>query len=149
MVEEVHDLDPILDHVHVHDLSHRHPRRHIFVFLSFLFSASLISGRAAHAREWDGESGYRLHISPLNPRTSRRDIEKIFGKFGPINEVSRSSEEHGKCMPYGTSFRFGWRRIHLVLLLLISNIELMPKMPCNRSMESRSLISDQIGVHFA
>ena len=49
--------------------------------------SSTSSGRAAHATNWDGESGYRLHISPLNPRTSRRDIEKIFSKFGKINEV--------------------------------------------------------------
>jgi len=49
--------------------------------------SSTSSGRAAHAPKWDRESGYRLHISPLNPRTSRRDIEKIFAKFGTINEV--------------------------------------------------------------
>lgn len=48
---------------------------------------STASGRAAKARKWDGESGYRVHVSPLNPRTSRRDIERIFGKFGPLNEV--------------------------------------------------------------
>jgi len=49
--------------------------------------SSTSSGRAAQAPKWDGDSGYRLHISPLNPRTSRRDIEKIFTKFGAINEV--------------------------------------------------------------
>jgi arginine/serine-rich splicing factor 7 len=49
--------------------------------------SSTSSGRAATAPKWDGESGYRLHVSPLNPRTSRRDIEKIFTKFGTINEV--------------------------------------------------------------
>ncbi|CAF2396516.1 unnamed protein product [Rotaria sp. Silwood2] len=49
--------------------------------------SSTSSGRAAQAPKWDGDSGYRLHISPLNPRTSRRDIEKIFSKFGTINEV--------------------------------------------------------------
>jgi len=49
--------------------------------------SSTSSGRAAHARQWDGESGYRLHVSPLNPRTSRRDIEKLFSKYGRINEV--------------------------------------------------------------
>jgi len=49
--------------------------------------SSTSSGRAAKARNWNGDSGYRLHVSPLNPRTSRRDIEKLFGKFGPINEV--------------------------------------------------------------
>ena len=57
----------------------------IFFFnkLFYLFN----SGRAAKARNWNGDSGYRLHVSPLNPRTSRRDIEKIFSKFGTINEV--------------------------------------------------------------
>ena len=49
--------------------------------------SSTSSGRAARARDWDGETGYRLHISPLNPRTTRRDIERIFGKYGTINEV--------------------------------------------------------------
>jgi len=46
-------------------------------------------GRAARLRDWDGEAGYRLHVSPLNPRTKRKDIEKIFLKFGTINEVGR------------------------------------------------------------
>ncbi|UJR21319.1 hypothetical protein I4U23_024410 [Adineta vaga] len=49
--------------------------------------SSTSSGRAAKAKNWNGESGYRLHVSPLSPRTSRRDIEKIFGKYGKINEV--------------------------------------------------------------
>ena len=53
-----------------------------------------ISGRAAQAPKWDGESGYRLHVSPLNPRTSRRDIEKIFSKFGSINEVDCPKENY-------------------------------------------------------
>jgi len=48
---------------------------------------STASGRAAQAKSWDRESGYRLHVSPLNPRTSRHDIEKMFSKFGKINEV--------------------------------------------------------------
>lgn len=55
---------------------------------------SLNSHRAAHARDWDGESGYRIHISPLSPRTSRRDVEKIFSKFGPINEVNIRKKIH-------------------------------------------------------
>jgi len=49
--------------------------------------SSTSSGRAAKAHNWNGETGYRLHVSPLNPRTSRRDIENIFSKFGTINEV--------------------------------------------------------------
>lgn len=59
------------------------------------------SGRAAHAPKWDGESGYRLHISPLNPRTSRRDIEKLFGKFGSINEVRTSAQARRSSKPIG------------------------------------------------
>jgi RNA recognition motif-containing protein len=54
-----------------------------FFFCIYLFN----SGRAAKAPNWNGESGYRLHVSPLNPRTSRRDIENIFSKYGTINEV--------------------------------------------------------------
>ncbi|CAF1260137.1 unnamed protein product [Rotaria magnacalcarata] len=49
--------------------------------------SSTSSGRAAKSRDWNGESGYRLHVSPLNPRTTRRDIEEIFSKYGQINEV--------------------------------------------------------------
>jgi len=49
--------------------------------------SSTSSGRAAQARKWDGEQGYRLHVAPLSPRTSRRDIEKLFSKHGTINEV--------------------------------------------------------------
>jgi len=49
--------------------------------------SSTSSGRAAKARNWNGDSGYRLHVSPLNPRTSRRDIERLFSKYGTINEV--------------------------------------------------------------
>jgi hypothetical protein len=57
-------------------------------FNLFIRFTLLNSGRAARARKWDGETGYRLHVSPLNPRTSRQDIEKIFSKFGALNEVS-------------------------------------------------------------
>ncbi|CAF3857416.1 unnamed protein product [Rotaria magnacalcarata] len=52
-----------------------------------LFFVCQNSGRAAKSRDWNGESGYRLHVSPLNPRTTRRDIEEIFSKYGQINEV--------------------------------------------------------------
>ena len=98
MVEVVHDLDPILDRVHDRDLSHQHLRKTFSFFHSFFhwYFLFFISGRAAYARDWDRESGYRLHVSPLNPRTSRRDIEKIFAKFGPINEVSWWKEQHWK-----------------------------------------------------
>jgi len=49
--------------------------------------SSSSSGRGAQAPKWDGETGYRIHVSPLNPRTSRRDLEKLFTKYGTINEV--------------------------------------------------------------
>ena len=65
----------------------------LIVRFSFLYqrhaknALNLNRGRAAKAKDWNGESGYRLHVSPLNPKTSRQDIEKIFTKFGKINEV--------------------------------------------------------------
>jgi arginine/serine-rich splicing factor 7 len=93
MVKEVqnrdHDQNLNLnqDQNHVH--YHQHHRMNIpFIFYSIIFMFH--SGRAAQAPKWDGDQGYRLHISPLNPRTSRRDIEKIFSKFGTINEVNSS-----------------------------------------------------------
>ncbi len=85
MLKQVQNLDQnrIPDHDHVH--YHQHHRKNLcfFDWILLIFN----SGRAATAPKWDGESGYRLHVSPLNPRTSRRDIEKIFTKFGTINEV--------------------------------------------------------------
>jgi len=58
-----------------------------FYFYLMIHFIYFNSGRAAKAKNWTGDTGYRLHVSPLNPRTSRRDIEKIFSKFGTINEV--------------------------------------------------------------
>jgi arginine/serine-rich splicing factor 7 len=57
------------------------------IFFLIIYFLLFNSGRAAKAKDWNGDSGYRLHVSPLNPRTSRRDIEKLFSKFGTINEV--------------------------------------------------------------
>lgn len=87
MIKEIqdHDQDQILDQDHV--LYHQHHRKHFSSSFSIQILFIFYSGRAAQAPQWDGESGYRLHVSPLNPRTSRRDIEKIFTKFGVINEV--------------------------------------------------------------
>ena len=67
------------------------------IFFEKFFS----SGRAAKARGWAGDTGYRLHVSPLNPRTKRRDIEKVFSKFGTINEVHSS---------FCSSFYFSFRK---------------------------------------
>jgi len=49
--------------------------------------SSTSSGRAAKDSHWDGEGGYRIHISDLNASVTRKEVEKLFSKFGPINEV--------------------------------------------------------------
>ncbi|CAF2396524.1 unnamed protein product [Rotaria sp. Silwood2] len=49
--------------------------------------SSTSSGRAAKARNWNGEGGYRLHLSDLAIGVSRREIEKLFRPYGPLNEV--------------------------------------------------------------
>lgn len=46
-----------------------------------------LSGRAAQSSHWDGESGYRVHVSDLAAGISRKEIEKVFTKFGTVNEV--------------------------------------------------------------
>lgn len=35
----------------------------------------------------NGEGGYRLHLSDLAMGISRREIEKLFRPYGPLNEV--------------------------------------------------------------
>jgi hypothetical protein len=81
------------DQDHVHFLQHHRMKKKTKpIFLNKQFSVFFFyRGRAAKARNWNGDSGYRLHVSPLNPRTSRRDIENLFAKFGTINEVHSSS----------------------------------------------------------
>ncbi|CAF0999884.1 unnamed protein product [Adineta ricciae] len=49
--------------------------------------SSSSSGRAAQSSHWDGESGYRVHVSDLAAGISRKEIEKVFSKFGTVNEV--------------------------------------------------------------
>jgi len=49
--------------------------------------SSSSSGRAAKSATWDGEQGHRLHVSDLTVGISRKEVEKIFTKFGPVNEV--------------------------------------------------------------
>ena len=46
-------------------------------------------GRGLQAKKWDGKSGYRLHVSDLAAGISRKEIERVFGKYGPINEVRK------------------------------------------------------------
>ena len=87
----------------------------------------LFSGRAARAKDWSGDTGYRVHVSPLNPRTSRRDIEKIFSKYGSINEVHSSFVSLALASSRKKISRFGWLPTHRVLPLWISNIAMMPK----------------------
>lgn len=45
------------------------------------------SGRGIQSSSWDGESGYRVHVSDLAVGVSRKEIEKVFAKYGPINEI--------------------------------------------------------------
>ncbi|CAF0938212.1 unnamed protein product [Adineta steineri] len=49
--------------------------------------SSTSSGRTAKARNWNGEGGHRLHLSDLAMGVSRREIEKLFRPYGPLNEV--------------------------------------------------------------
>jgi len=49
--------------------------------------SSSSSGRTAKAKDWNGEGGYRLHLSDLAMGVSRREIEKLFRPYGPLNEV--------------------------------------------------------------
>jgi len=50
-------------------------------------SSSSSSGRGAQSSNWDGESGYRIHVSDLAAGVSRKEIERVFAKYGPINEI--------------------------------------------------------------
>ncbi|CAF4130704.1 unnamed protein product [Rotaria sp. Silwood2] len=49
--------------------------------------SSSSSGRGLQAAAWDGDSGYRIHVSDLAVGISRKEIERSFGKYGAINEV--------------------------------------------------------------
>lgn len=35
----------------------------------------------------DQEEGYRLHVADLDSNATKRDLEKVFGKFGPLKEI--------------------------------------------------------------
>lgn len=49
--------------------------------------SSSSSGRGAKASSWDGETGHRVHVSDLAAGVSRKEIERVFSKFGTINEI--------------------------------------------------------------
>jgi arginine/serine-rich splicing factor 7 len=36
---------------------------------------------------FNDEEGYRLHVADLDPDADKRDLERIFGKYGPLKEV--------------------------------------------------------------
>lgn len=44
-------------------------------------------------RDWSfddqvsGEDGYRLHVADLDSQATKRDLEKLFGKYGPLKEI--------------------------------------------------------------
>lgn len=35
----------------------------------------------------DADDGYRLHVADLDSQASKRDLEKLFGKYGPLKEI--------------------------------------------------------------
>eukprot|EP00096_Caligus_rogercresseyi_P010444 TRINITY_DN380_c1_g1_i5.p1 TRINITY_DN380_c1_g1~~TRINITY_DN380_c1_g1_i5.p1 ORF type:complete len:333 (+),score=76.31 TRINITY_DN380_c1_g1_i5:131-1129(+) len=43
------------------------------------------SGR--HRSPQEDEDGYRIHVADLDVSASKRDMEKVFGKFGPLKEI--------------------------------------------------------------
>ncbi|CAF0957397.1 unnamed protein product [Rotaria sordida] len=49
--------------------------------------SSSSSGRGLQSTNWDGEAGYRVHVSDLAVGVSRKELERAFGKYGSINEV--------------------------------------------------------------
>ncbi|CAF0962707.1 unnamed protein product [Adineta ricciae] len=67
------------------DRSYSRSRSHSRSRSGSLSSSS--SGRTGKARDWNGEGGCRLHLSDLAMGVSRREIEKLFRPFGPLNEV--------------------------------------------------------------
>ena len=36
---------------------------------------------------FNDEEGYRLHVADLDPDADKRDLERIFGKYGPLKEI--------------------------------------------------------------
>ncbi|CAF1549100.1 unnamed protein product [Adineta steineri] len=49
--------------------------------------SSSSSGRGAQSSKWDGQAGYRIHVSDLVAGVKREEIEQAFTKFGTLNEV--------------------------------------------------------------
>ncbi|CAF1368006.1 unnamed protein product [Adineta steineri] len=45
------------------------------------------SGRTARSKKWDGEKGHRIHLSDLPVGVSKHEIEKLFRRFGELNEI--------------------------------------------------------------
>lgn len=66
----------------------------------------MFSGRGAQSNKWDGKTGYRLHVSDLAAGISRREVERVFTKYGPLNEVRLSSLRH-HCDANLSMIRFG------------------------------------------
>ena len=80
----------VLDLILVLDRCHRVHRKWTLsktissILISFYFQWS---GRGIQSSSWDGESGYRVHVSDFAAGVSRKEVERVFGKYGPINEV--------------------------------------------------------------
>ena len=55
-------------------------------------SGSPRRGRGEGGTDWsfddhNAEDGYRLHVADLDSNAGKRDLEKLFGKYGPLKEI--------------------------------------------------------------
>lgn len=55
-------------------------------------SGSPRRGRGEGGNDWsfddhNSEDGYRLHVADLDSNAGKRDLEKLFGKYGPLKEI--------------------------------------------------------------
>jgi len=55
-------------------------------------SGSPRRGRGEGGTDWsfddhNDEDGYRLHVADLDSNAGKRDLEKLFGKYGPLKEI--------------------------------------------------------------
>lgn len=84
-VRSIRKLSTWVDIVHVQCL--RVHRKFIIIIPIGIELFFCFRGRGAQSSSWDGESGYRIHVSDLAAGVSRKEIERSFSKFGTVNEV--------------------------------------------------------------
>lgn len=114
--------------------------------LSHLFSLRcwFNRGRGIQSSSWDGKSGYRVHVSDLAAGVSKKEVERVFRKFGTINEV-RCFLSNQKIFSFNRwkwnfsidHWRFGLQRILHVSPSSITSIDLMHKKLLKKSTESK------------